>query len=178
MAGKSLGTGLPKYRYEKRISLRHGIPLRLPLPHPPKISQYLWPGQIKWHERPHRQGEHARDICGCELISSRPRRLSQPRIEQPQHISESRIHISTNWMICGSLCSPGHHFPSNRRLHAGIREVKPVEIVGIIWVAWWKDEAPIAVFVDDVFCYRATFCEREGPVGYYDSGAKGRQRFE
>lgn len=48
--------------------------------------------------------------------------------------------------------------------------MKPVEVVGIIWVAWGKGEAPIAVFVDDVFHYRAAFCEREGPVGYYEEG--------
>jgi len=59
-----------------------------------------------------------------------------------------------------------------------IREVKPVDVVSIIWVAWGKGEAPIAAFVDYVFHYRATFCEREGSVGYYGGGGKGRQRFE
>ena len=50
--------------------------------------------------------------------------------------------------------------------------MKLVEVVGIIWVALRKDEAPIAVFAD-VFHYRATFCERESPVGYYGGGCQG-----
>jgi len=67
----------------------------------------------------------------------------------------------------GSYAAPDHHIPPNCRLHADIREVKPVEVVGIIRVAWGKGEAPIAVFVDDVFHYHVTFCEYEGPVSYY-----------
>lgn len=103
VAGKGSDAGPPN------IGVKPGSPFAMASlyaflsTHPPKISQYLWiPRQIKWYKHLHRrQGEHAHDICGYELISSQPRRMFQPRIKQLEHISKSRIHIFNDWVICG-----------------------------------------------------------------------------
>ena len=49
-------------------------------------------------------------------------------------------------------------------LESPVREMKPVEIVGVVLVRGGECEVSIAMFMDDVFGARSRFGEREASV--------------
>jgi hypothetical protein len=143
------------------ISLLHRSPIRRPVGavfQPPLDARVV--RQIHRFKLAHsRQTPNTHDICGRELVASQILVLGESVLEMLQSADCPAIGTLIPWIILAR--SHGSHERSSEEhgLQITVREVEPIEIVGVVGMRRWESKTSVSMFVDEVIGNGERFCE-------------------